>query len=71
MNYFALHCLAESVVEGCDALLTVIPKFDTFVTDDVTQQCCLQLKNVNDIPRLYRRTNREVHTIAIQSVKTD
>ena len=52
--------ISEAIVEGCASLLLAVPKFDAFVTDDITQQCCLQLKNVNDIPRLYRRTNREV-----------
>jgi hypothetical protein len=35
----------------------------------IVQQSCLQLKNANDIPRLYRRTNRELPKQASNYVK--
>lgn len=37
-----------------------LPKIQAYVIKDVISQCTVHLKQVNDIPRLYRRTNREV-----------
>ncbi|ESO93530.1 hypothetical protein LOTGIDRAFT_232605 [Lottia gigantea] len=36
------------------------PKFQLFITSDIIKQCSVYLKQVSDIPRLYRKTNREV-----------
>ncbi|XP_050417131.1 conserved oligomeric Golgi complex subunit 2 [Patella vulgata] len=49
-------CLQESV----ESLELRLPKFQSFVSGDVIKQCSVYLKQVNDIPRLYRKTNREV-----------
>ena len=32
------------------------------IVDDISSQCVTHLKLVSDIPRLYRRTNRDVPT---------
>lgn len=37
-----------------------LPKFRSIVTDEVVIQCSAFIRQVSDIPRLYRRTNREV-----------
>ncbi|XP_041354010.1 conserved oligomeric Golgi complex subunit 2-like [Gigantopelta aegis] len=37
-----------------------LPKFQQFIVGDIITQCSVYLKQVSDIPRLYRRTNREV-----------
>ncbi|XP_012942407.1 conserved oligomeric Golgi complex subunit 2 [Aplysia californica] len=38
------------------------PKFWSMVTEDIVKRCGAFLTQVNDIPRLYRRTNKEVPT---------
>ena len=49
-------CIQESI----DALEERLPKFRSIVTDEIVVQCSAFIRQVSDIPRLYRRTNREV-----------
>lgn len=37
-----------------------LPKFCAIITDEIQMQCSAFIRQVSDIPRLYRRTNREV-----------
>ena len=46
--------------ESQEVLLGSMSQFDARLTEEIGMQCAPQLKNVSDIPRLYRRTNREV-----------
>ncbi len=46
--------------EGCEQLRSNLPNISSLMVDHVTEQCLPTLKQVSDIPRLYRRTNREV-----------
>ncbi|GFO30259.1 conserved oligomeric Golgi complex subunit 2 [Plakobranchus ocellatus] len=54
----------ESVEESLTACVSAIceccPRFWAMVTEDIVKQCSGFLTQVNDIPRLYRRTNKEV-----------
>ncbi|KAH3850726.1 conserved oligomeric Golgi complex subunit 2-like [Dreissena polymorpha] len=56
----AIASLKESLTECCTAMERKLPQFRDYVVMDITNQCTIHLKQVNDIPRLYRRTNREV-----------
>ncbi|KAL8600040.1 hypothetical protein ACOMHN_039273 [Nucella lapillus] len=51
--------LKECIQENVSALHERLPKFRCMVTDEVVVQCSAFLRQVSDIPRLYRRTNRE------------
>ncbi|KAK2169643.1 hypothetical protein LSH36_8g08045 [Paralvinella palmiformis] len=52
--------LHESLQESESGLLSKLPHFGQYIVTEITSQCSGSLKTVNDIPRLYRRTNREV-----------
>lgn len=51
--YDALEC-------GLEKLAKMPTKIGKFVVQGIVTQCSQQLKMVSDIPRLYRKTNREV-----------
>ncbi|KAK7104007.1 hypothetical protein V1264_018785 [Littorina saxatilis] len=51
--------LRECIQENMTALDERLPKFRSIVTDEVVIQCSAFIRQVSDIPRLYRRTNRE------------
>ena len=46
--------------ECCESIRSKLPQYRDYIVIDITNQCAIHLKQVNDIPRLYRRTNREV-----------
>jgi len=48
--------------DGEESLSSQLPQLELFVTNEIISQCVSNLKAVNDIPRLYRRTNRDVST---------
>ncbi|XP_074648314.1 conserved oligomeric Golgi complex subunit 2-like [Tubulanus polymorphus] len=50
--------IADSQNSMCDQL----KPFDDYIVLEITNLCSIHLKLVSDIPRLYRRTNREVPT---------
>lgn len=51
--------LQECIQENVSALEERLPKFRSVVTDEILTQCSAFIRQVGDIPRLYRRTNRE------------
>jgi len=55
----------ESVMDSEESLASQLPQLELYVTNEIVSQCVASLKAVNDIPRLYRRTNRDVSTHAI------
>ncbi|XP_045170121.2 conserved oligomeric Golgi complex subunit 2-like [Mercenaria mercenaria] len=55
-----INSLKVCLNECSSAIQSCLPQFRDYVVVDVTNQCAVHLKQVNDIPRLYRRTNREV-----------
>ncbi|XP_077522475.1 conserved oligomeric Golgi complex subunit 2 [Amblyomma americanum] len=53
--------LLQEGLDECSQLLTSLgPSISARLVSDVARACCVQLKMVSDIPRLYRRTNREM-----------
>ncbi|XP_076099685.1 conserved oligomeric Golgi complex subunit 2-like [Mytilus galloprovincialis] len=52
--------LLDNIRESSDQIKSELPQFQSYIVQDVCSQCAVHLKQVNDIPRLYRRTNREV-----------
>ncbi|CAN7999636.1 unnamed protein product, partial [Ixodes hexagonus] len=53
--------LLKGALEECRRSLEgVCPTLSGRLVENVAAACCLHLKSVADIPRLYRRTNREV-----------
>jgi len=58
------RCLEDS----CQALEQSMSQIDTVITGQVAEKCLPALKQVADIPRLYRRTNRELPSKALAYV---
>jgi hypothetical protein len=56
-----LVLIVESFKDTCDQNLgSLTPKLGSHITSVLAQQCIGNLEPVNTIPRLYRRTNRDV-----------
>ena len=51
---------ADSMREAARDIDKLIPQFFGSITTQVSQTCCRNLEPAHTIPRLYRRTNREV-----------
>lgn len=62
LGYDDLDSLLDNIKESSDQIKSELPQFQSYIVQEVCSQCALHLKQVNDIPRLYRRTNREVPT---------
>ncbi|KAH7941430.1 hypothetical protein HPB49_013679 [Dermacentor silvarum] len=58
--FFKKHISTEGLDECSQLLVNLSPSISARLVSDITKACCVQLKMVPDIPRLYRRTNREV-----------
>ncbi|OWF56425.1 conserved oligomeric Golgi complex subunit 2-like isoform X2 [Mizuhopecten yessoensis] len=52
--------LKGSIQECSASLMSKLPRYREFIVEEISCQCSINLKQVNDVPRLYRRTNREV-----------
>nr|XP_037275519.1 LOW QUALITY PROTEIN: conserved oligomeric Golgi complex subunit 2-like [Rhipicephalus microplus] len=59
-GFAQLQLLKEGLDECSQLLTSLAPSISGRLVSDVAKACCVQLKMVPDIPRLYRRTNREV-----------
>uniref|UniRef100_A0A131XDS7 Conserved oligomeric Golgi complex subunit 2 n=1 Tax=Hyalomma excavatum TaxID=257692 RepID=A0A131XDS7_9ACAR len=59
-GFTEFHLLKEGLEESSQLLASLAPSISARLVSDVAKACCVQLKMVPDIPRLYRRTNREV-----------
>ncbi|KAI8784556.1 conserved oligomeric Golgi complex subunit 2 [Biomphalaria glabrata] len=63
LQYLAIEnvdAIKEALIEELKQACDYQPKFWAIVTEDVVKKCSVYLNQVNDIPRLYRRTNKEV-----------
>lgn len=60
LNYENIDLIKGGFTDSQQAVLANVPKFQDYVVQEVTNHCSLHLKQVADIPRHYRRTNREV-----------
>ncbi|XP_061173023.1 conserved oligomeric Golgi complex subunit 2-like [Saccostrea echinata] len=56
----SLEEFKECLTECSEEIKAKLPKFQAHLVEEITTQCSAHLKQVNDIPRLYRRTNKEV-----------
>nr|CAD7438945.1 unnamed protein product [Timema bartmani] len=54
--------LDDSIEESKQQLLSRLPIVTQFILGEVSNQSLSQLRQVNDIPRLFRRTNRDIPT---------
>lgn len=43
--------------------MSLVPRFGDMVISSLTRQCAENLESVQTIPRLFRRTNREVRLL--------
>jgi len=66
-----VFCGAESMVDGEESLSSQLPQLESYVINEVVSQSVTSLKAVNDIPRLYRRTNRDVTSLLYFSQTTN
>ena len=57
--------IIESYDEVINQLVSLQPRFLQYITDELLVLCLPTVKLVNDIPRLYRKTNREVRFIFV------
>ncbi|XP_035693427.1 conserved oligomeric Golgi complex subunit 2-like isoform X1 [Branchiostoma floridae] len=52
--------LTDALGESKELISQELPGFGDFIVQQIAEHCVVNLKPANDIPRLYRRTNREV-----------
>ena len=57
---FYIFEIPEALEEVCEAISSSTNGLEKKVIDILTKEGCSQLENVKNIPRLYRRTNKEV-----------
>ncbi|XP_014670067.1 PREDICTED: conserved oligomeric Golgi complex subunit 2-like isoform X2 [Priapulus caudatus] len=60
LNFQDFDLLQECLADAISDIASTLQPFSMYITDEIVNQCVANLKQVNDIPRLYRRTNREV-----------
>ena len=58
----------EAFLDCKESLSNRQVEFGEYITKEVCALCSVHLKSANDIPRLYRRTNREVSSIFFEGV---
>lgn len=59
----------DSLDETIKNLKTIWPQITKEIVDELLKQCVTHLKQVSDIPRLFRRTKRDVPTKPCSYVK--
>lgn len=64
-NLLLILPTTEGLEEAVGQLQQVVPKYAALIVDRVSRQCIHCLEAAQTIPRLYRRTNREVRYILI------
>uniref|UniRef100_UPI00358F090A conserved oligomeric Golgi complex subunit 2 n=1 Tax=Myxine glutinosa TaxID=7769 RepID=UPI00358F090A len=58
---FSKHdLLAGALEDSLNGLLAIVPRYVQRVTEELAHACCVSLRSAQDVPRLYRRTNKEV-----------
>lgn len=64
-----LKLLEDSLGETTKNLTTILPRVTEEISNELLKQCVTHLKQVSDIPRLFRRTKRDVPTKPCAYVK--
>lgn len=74
--YYYYYCLnlfiwlsIDSLYETTENLRTILPQVSEEIVNELLRQCVPHLKQVSDIPRLFRRTKRDVPTKPCAYVK--
>lgn len=57
-----VHFPVDSLGETTKNLTTILPRVTEEISNELLKQCVTHLKQVSDIPRLFRRTKRDVPT---------
>ncbi|KAK2575855.1 hypothetical protein KPH14_007229 [Odynerus spinipes] len=65
----AIKLLEDCISETSKNFTMILPLTTEGIVNELLMQCVTHLKQVNDIPRLFRRTNREVPTKPCAYVK--
>lgn len=62
-------CITDSLGETSKNLANLLPLVTKEIVNELSEQCVTYLKQVSDIPRLFRRTKRDVPTKPCPYVK--
>lgn len=57
-----MHSSIGSLDETINNFKKIWPQITKEIVNELLKQCVMHLKQVNDIPRLFRRTNRDAPT---------
>jgi len=61
--------ILDSIGETSKSLASLLPLVTKEIVNELSEQCVTHLKQVSDIPRLFRRTKRDVPTKPCPYVK--
>uniref|UniRef100_A0A8C6Q477 Conserved oligomeric Golgi complex subunit 2 n=1 Tax=Nothobranchius furzeri TaxID=105023 RepID=A0A8C6Q477_NOTFU len=56
----ARFCFSDALADSRACLSSSIPSLNSRMTLHLTERCCRFLKSASEVPRLYRRTNKDV-----------
>lgn len=62
--------VTDSLGETSKNLANLLPSLTQEIVNELSEQCVIHLKQVSDIPRLFRRTKRDVPTKPCPYVKS-
>lgn len=62
--------ILDSLSETSKSLANLLPLVTQEIVNELSEQCVTHLKQVSDIPRLFRRTKRDVPTKPCPYVKS-
>lgn len=60
INVTNFAIVEEALVDSKTCLSSSIPTLNTRMTQHLTERCCRFLKSASEVPRLYRRTNKDL-----------
>lgn len=70
MNTYFFHLVLECLQESKENLQAVLKKVEQNVIEIVSEKSLPVIRQVSDVPRLYRRTNRDAPTQPCSYVAT-
>ncbi|XP_044276659.1 conserved oligomeric Golgi complex subunit 2 isoform X2 [Varanus komodoensis] len=68
VGFMNIDCISGALEDSKDSLLGCWPALNSKIIQDLSDSCFSCLKSAVEIPRLYRRTNKEVPTKALPYV---
>uniref|UniRef100_A0A8C6U0G1 Conserved oligomeric Golgi complex subunit 2 n=1 Tax=Neogobius melanostomus TaxID=47308 RepID=A0A8C6U0G1_9GOBI len=60
LNFTKLSIVEDALADSKACLSSSIPCLNTRMTQHLTERCCRFLKSASEVPRLYRRTNKDL-----------